>query len=758
MDEVQPFIDGISDIDKSATTGVKNLAETILILTAADILNGLTSWFTGGTSLVEFGKEIAEFGPYMQEYADSMTGINTSVIESSANAANALAKLTKNLPSTGGKWQEWFGGKNLDSFGSQLVAFGACITEYSKTITANGGIDADAISGSAEAAQGLSQLTANLPSTGGKWQEWFGGKNLATFGSQLALFGQSLSSYSKSITANGGVDSDAITESASAAKGLSNIASNLPSTGGKWQEWFGGKNIATFGSQLEQFGKSISSYSKTVSGANAIDTKAINDSVTASKSLAQLANNLPSYHIFDGKSSPTEFGEEIANFGKSLSDYCKSLAGIDMTNLSNSVTQANRLVSMMKGMSGLDTSGASAFVDGLKIMAKNGVSGFTTEFANSHTKAQNAVTAFVNAAVRSVAVKYSEFNTAGQTAITSFIGGIKSKDSGVSSAVTNIVSSALSKMKGKYSDFNTTGQTMMVNFISGITSKSSEANNAGATIMTSVGNGIESKKANVLNAVTTIITNALAKITGKHSDFTEAGKTAMANLTTGITNNSSGVVDTCSALADRCVRTINEYYNDFYGVGVYMVNGFAAGIDDRTWHAEAQAAAMAEAALKAARRKLEINSPSRVFMEIGRYVAEGFAIGISDKTTDAVSATSDMAGETVGAMKKSIATIADVINSGLDTQPTIRPILDLSNVQSGTSKLQAMFSRRQALSVSTSMNRASNFDNRDAVTATTTGNTYQFTQNNYSPKALTRDEIYRQTKNQFSAMERMVEA
>ena len=220
MDEVQPFIDGISNIDKSATTGVKNLAQTILILTAADVLEGLTSWFTGGTSLKAFGKEISEFAPYMNEYANSIDGVDASVVESSANAANALAKLSKNLPSTGGKWQEWFGSKSIATFGKQLVSFGTSLSEYSNAITTNGGIDADAITSSAEAAKGLADITANLPSTGGKWQQWFGGKNIATFGSQLKLFGQYLASYSNTITAEGGIDTKAITKSADAAKGL----------------------------------------------------------------------------------------------------------------------------------------------------------------------------------------------------------------------------------------------------------------------------------------------------------------------------------------------------------------------------------------------------------------------------------------------------------------------------------------------------------------------------------------------------------
>lgn len=72
-------------------------------------------------------------------------------------------------------------------------------------------------------------------------------------------------------------------------------------------------------------------------------------------------------------------------------------------------------------------------------------------------------------------------------------------------------------------------------------------------------------------------------------------------------------------------------------------------------------------------------------------------------------------------------------------------------------RLNTLFSRSQALTVSTGIaaSRERNLQNED--TNPNTGNSYKFVQNNYSPKALSRTEIYRQTKNQFSAMERMVE-
>lgn len=117
----------------------------------------------------------------------------------------------------------------------------------------------------------------------------------------------------------------------------------------------------------------------------------------------------------------------------------------------------------------------------------------------------------------------------------------------------------------------------------------------------------------------------------------------------------------------------------------------------------------------------------------------------------------DMAKSAKTGLGNAIAKVKDMIDNGVDTQPTIRPILDLSDVDEKSHRLNTLFSRSQALTVSTGIaaSRERNLQNED--TNPNTGNSYKFVQNNYSPKALSRTEIYRQTKNQFSAMERMVE-
>ena len=136
---------------------------------------------------------------------------------------------------------------------------------------------------------------------------------------------------------------------------------------------------------------------------------------------------------------------------------------------------------------------------------------------------------------------------------------------------------------------------------------------------------------------------------------------------------------------------------------------------------------------------------SSEFYSAGLNAAEKFANGIAANTYLAVARTSEMA-----------AAAAAAAGSGIEIKPTIRPVLDLSNVSKGVGKLTALTSRTQAMKISAGMNRESGGTNQNGNDKTSVSNNHNFTQNNYSPKSLSRIDIYRQTKNQFAALKGLV--
>lgn len=121
MNNVQPFLQGASQIQPSMMDGVKALAETVLILTAADILQGLTSWLTGGSSLSKFGEELVPFGEAMRDFSLAIGNMDGEIVANAATAGKALAEMAATIPNTGGLVSFFAGENDMTAFGKQLV-------------------------------------------------------------------------------------------------------------------------------------------------------------------------------------------------------------------------------------------------------------------------------------------------------------------------------------------------------------------------------------------------------------------------------------------------------------------------------------------------------------------------------------------------------------------------------------------------------------------------------------------------------------
>jgi hypothetical protein len=229
-------------------------------------------------------------------------------------------------------------------------------------------------------------------------------------------------------------------------------------------------------------------------------------------------------------------------------------------------------------------------------------------------------------------------------------------------------------------------------------------------------------------AVVTNMTSSMATaVQSNASSFGVAGGLLMSMLATGMSSKRGAISAAVLSCIASAVSSIRSYYFSFYSAGGYLVSGFAAGISANSFMAAAQAAAMASAAAAAAKAALKINSPSKVFRDIGYSVPEGFALGI-DKLGGLVdNSVTDMADGAIHSVQDSISKLANVINTDIDSQPTIRPVLDLSDVRSGAAAIGRMFDSRASVGVmanvgaiSTMMNaRNQNGSNDDIISAIT---------------------------------------
>lgn len=752
MNNVQPFLQGASQIQPSMMDGVKALAETVLILTAADILQGLTSWLTGGSSLSKFGEELVPFGEAMRDFSLAIGNMDGEIVANAATAGKALAEMAATIPNTGGLVSFFAGENDMTAFGKQLVPFGEAMRQFGDAIT---GLDANAVTEAAIAGKAMAEMATTIPNSGGVVGFFAGENDMGEFGKQLVPFGEAMKAFGDAVR---GLEADAIVNSATAGKALVELADTVPNTGGVVAFFTGNNDVDTFGEKLVPFGEAMKAYSEAIMG---MDSAAITNSATAGKALVELANTIPNtgglVSWFTGDNDLSSFGDSLVQFGSGIKSYSDSISGIDTGIMSSVITQVNRLVEMAKGMAELDTSGMSGFSTALIQLGNNGIDGFINAFTDASGRVTSAATSmlttFINAAnaqkgnltstfttmmqaVLTTLTNYqTQFNTAGSTLMTKFISGIKSQDGNTKTAITNIISGCITAINNKQTQFNTAGANLMIKLIAGVKSKDYETRNAFVNILSS----------------------CLTAIANKYPEFQNAGMQCMIKFIAGVKEKAEEVKTAFTGNLNASVTAIRDYHDQFKQAGTYLVEGFADGISENTYRAEAKARAMARAAAEAAEDELDEHSPSRVGYHIGDFFGLGFVNAIGTYAVKAYNASAEMADSAKTGLGNAIAKVKDMIDNGVDGQPTIRPILDLSDVEEKSHRLNTLFSRSQALTVSTGIAaaRGRNLQNED--TNPNTGNSYNFTQNNYSPKALSRTEIYRQTKNQFSAMERMVE-
>lgn len=708
MTNIQPFIQGASVIDPSMMDGVKALAETILILTAANILKGLTSWFTGGSSLTGFAEELVPFGTAMKQFSDEIAGIDGEVVANAAVAGKTLAEMAATLPNSGGVVGFFAGENDMGAFGDQIVPFGEAMKAFADSVA---GLDASVVTEAANAGKAMAEMASTIPNSGGVVGFFAGENDMDAFGEQLVPFGEAMKEFSIAVT---GLNADVVVNSVTAGKALMELANTVPNSGGLVAFFTGENDLDMFGEKLVPFGEAMKQYSIAVTG---LDANVVVNSANAAKALVELSNNLPNsggiVSWFTGDNDIASFGEKLVSFGQSFAAYYASVSTVDVAKLSGVVAQFRNLVDLANGITSVDTSGMSRFAQDLTNLGNSGIEGFINAFNNASSRVSAAATSM----------------------LTTFINAANAQKSAVVSTFTTMVNSVISSLTSQQYQFTTIGSTMMTNFITGIRGKDSLAR----------------------NTFLTTINGCLTTLRNKFYEFNTVGQAVMTNLIAGIRSKDQTARDTFVQIVSRCLTAIRNKYTDFYNAGKYLVEGFADGITANTYLAEARARAMAAAAARAAERELDEHSPSKVGYRIGDFFGLAFVNAISDYADKSYKAGTNMAAAAKNGLSNAISKIREFVDGEMEVQPTIRPVLDLSEVRSSAGRLTAILSRSQAMKISSSMNRETTGEIQNGDGTPSVGNSYSFVQNNYSPKALSRIDIYRQTKNQFSALKGLVE-
>ena len=257
------------------------------------------------------------------------------------------------------------------------------------------------------------------------------------------------------------------------------------------------------------------------------------------------------------------------------------------------------------------------------------------------------------------------------------------------------------------------------------------------------------------SVLTTVINNSATY----QNLFYTNGQTLMTKIVDGFNSGNGTLSASVVNVLTSGAAAIYDQYQNWYTAGAFLDIGLAAGIRSGESNVITAATDVATKAIKAAKDALQINSPSKVTYGFGRFFDLGLSNGIYDYADRVAKATETISNQALSAAQIIAENIAATMDEDFEYEPTIRPVLDMDEVDSGLNAFDRSFANR-------SMNLAGSIDRvRKAAPADKYAenvnpsqnqnggsNTYNFNQYNYSPKALSRIDLYRQTNNQFAMM------
>ncbi len=719
MVNIQPFIDGASKINPSMMEGVQALASTILVLAAGNILDAIASWLAGGSSMSEFAAELVPFGRAMNEFAGTVSGIDGDVVKNAAIAGKTLAEMAATLPNSGGVFGFFAGENDMDQFASQLIPFGNAMMDFSKSVD---GLKANVVTNAANAGKALAEMAAAMPNSGGLAGIFAGNNDIDDFAEKLVPFGTAMKEFGDAVY---GLKPATVVNAANAGKALAEMSSTFPKEGGLFSIFTGGTDMEAFGDELVPFGQSMKEFSVAVDGLK-VDT--IQSAANAGKALAEMGGAIPTtgglFDVFSGSKDMTVFGEQLVPFGKAMKDFSIIVTGLGTDVINNAITIGNAIVELANKVP--SSGGLFDFFTGRDDLGTFGenLKAFGTCFAEFSKSAEQikpeVVTSSITAANGLLSLQ-SAINESGGGDIFSndsigafglsllplgeglgaFYNGVSGIDATkLSGTITQLnrlipvlkdVSSMNSSGISSFGQSLTTlGESGIDAFTSAFYNSYSKTSQAITYMLNSITLTVNGMKGSISVSFTSLMNSIITSIEIKKTSFRTTAVRLMTEFKSGITSNKTSIKSAVTSIISSLTSSIRSEYYDFYNAGVYLVQGFGNGISSYTWYSNARSRAMANQAYTSAMNALNAHSPSKLFEEVGTFVPLGFANGIAKKINDVKNSTEDMTGNAVLTASTAMSQISSILSSDIDSQPTIRPVLDLSEIQNGRNRLYSM--------------------------------------------------------------------
>ena len=302
--------------------------------------------------------------------------------------------------------------------------------------------------------------------------------------------------------------------------------------------------------------------------------------------------------------------------------------------------------------------------------------------ARDISSASKTITRSIQSLVTSCTAKLkgasSQFSSATKGWGSSMSNGFKGASTSVTAAVNSVISSAVNRIRSAGTQFSAAARSWA----------------------TSIANGFRGGSSALTSNLNSLISKCVSQLRSGSSKFSAAGKQWARNLASGFRSGSAGIASAVRSSISSGVNAARAGASGFRAAGAAMASGMRAGIMSQAASVAAAARAMVANAVSAAKSAAKIHSPSRVFMEMGRYMDEGLAIGLIKYAGIATKEAAAVSEGTINAVSNTLSRISDKLMDNVDSQPVIRPVVDLSNVEEGSRTIGSLMNTAGTIGMS----------------------------------------------------------
>lgn len=728
---LKSYASSLENVDLETIEASLPAVKSIAYMTQA--LDNESVWsFLGGShtqALQNLATAFPKVGEGLRLYSKEIEGVDPSNIEKSLSPVRTLAYIAEAMESesiisflTGGHTQA------LENLALTFPLVGEGLAEYSDSLK---GANLGKVNDSISAVQALASISSSLDSE--SVFNVFGSHTqaLKNLSDALPSVAVGIKGYCDNLT---GADLSVLNGSVDAVATMGSMVTELSKEGGVL-DWITGTKteaLDNFSLKLPKLGQALWNFCDKLDSDSGFDVEKVQGAADSLKTLSEIAASLGGEeggllgmlkNLIGDDNSVGDLEKDLGALASALGVFASNISTTSMEGIESNIEQCKKIAEFLSGLDGINKDKAAEFAEILRtsgdmglplfIQGLSSVSAYMTSNLSTILENCGSIAAFLKSIAdndinKDNVQKFAEtLSTCGDLGLPIFTKSITSNVPEFAESL-NSLNSCLSFVVPQITD-------LCVQLKDAIGVETLNFSDDGKQVGTSFTDGLST-------ALETGFNYTIAKISGMSKELYDAVKSAFVNAKKDFYGFGVGI----STNLDLGLRSINFYY-----AGRDAMTGLAKGITENQDLAIKASKKAAEEMLKSAKEALDSNSPSKKFIKLGADCDRGMAIGIDKYSHLVREAGSKIGVEALENTSLAINKLSELSDFDIDTNPKISPVLDISSIEAGAKKMNAMLDHNmKAIQLSADVSTKMSGSASDAILQNEISKQISISQNN----------------------------